>query len=153
MPIPQEPQGHILLCACWHSLDLLESLILMNIISSSMNKLGLTFLGESSQGLDFLPQITYPRYQASMHQNSHQQCLTLCDRMDCSLSGSSVHGVLQAGRWEWVAIPSTRGSSQPRDKTCISCSAGGFFTTEPPEKPKYQSLCQNVSILKYPSIF
>ena len=45
---------------------------------------------------------------------------TLCDPMDCSLPGSSVHGILQARIFEWVAMPSSRGSSQPRDQTCIS---------------------------------
>ena len=44
-----------------------------------------------------------------------QSCLTLCDPMDCSLPGSSVHGILQAKILEWVAIPFSRGSSQPRD--------------------------------------
>ena len=43
-----------------------------------------------------------------------QSCLTFCNPMDCSLSGSSVHGILQARILEWVAIPSSRGSSQPR---------------------------------------
>ena len=62
-----------------------------------------------------------------------QVCLTLCDRIDCSLPGSSVHGILQARTLEWVAMPSSRGSSQPRDRTCISYLAGGFFTAEPPE--------------------
>ena len=41
--------------------------------------------------------------------------------MDCSLPGSSVHGILQARILEWVAIPFSKGSSQPRDGTCISC--------------------------------
>ena len=44
-----------------------------------------------------------------------QLCLTLCDPMDCSLLGSSVHGILQNRILEWVAIPFSRGSSQPRD--------------------------------------
>ena len=44
-----------------------------------------------------------------------QSCLTLCDPMDCSLLGSSVHGILQARILEWVAISYSRGSSQPRD--------------------------------------
>ena len=46
-----------------------------------------------------------------------QPCLTHCDPMDCSLPGSSVHGILQARILEWVAMPSSRGSSQPRDRT------------------------------------
>ena len=47
-----------------------------------------------------------------------QSCLTLCNPMDCSPPGSSVHGVFQARILEWVAISSSRGSSQPRDQTC-----------------------------------
>ena len=50
-----------------------------------------------------------------------QSCLTLWDPMDCSLPGSSAHGVLQARILEWVAMPSSRGSSQPRNPTHISC--------------------------------
>ena len=46
---------------------------------------------------------------------------TLCDPMDCSLSGPSVPGILQARILEWVAMPSSRGSSWPRDWTCVSC--------------------------------
>ena len=56
------------------------------------------------------------------------------DPMNCSQSGSSVHGILQARILEWVAISFSKGSSQPRDQTCISCSAE-FFTTDPPGKP------------------
>ena len=50
-----------------------------------------------------------------------QSCLTLYYSTDCSLPGSSVHGILQARTLEWVAIPFSRGSSRPRDWTCISC--------------------------------
>ena len=49
-----------------------------------------------------------------------QSCPTLCDPMDSSLPGSSVHGVLQARILEWVAIFSSRGSSWPRDRTSLS---------------------------------
>ena len=49
-----------------------------------------------------------------------QSCLTLCDPMDCSLPGSCVHGISQARIPEWVAIPFSRGSSPPRDRTHIS---------------------------------
>ena len=51
--------------------------------------------------------------------NSLQSCLTLCNPMDCSPPGSSVHGIFQARILQWVAIPSSRGSAQPRDQTCI----------------------------------
>ena len=57
-----------------------------------------------------------------------KSCLTLCDRMDCSPPGSSVHGILQARTLQWVAISFSRGSSQPRNQTHVSCIAGRFFT-------------------------
>ena len=57
-----------------------------------------------------------------------QSCLTLCDPMDYSQSGSSVHGIPQARILEWVAIPFSRGSSWPRGWTQVFCIAGGFFT-------------------------
>ena len=49
-----------------------------------------------------------------------QSCLILCDSMDCSLPGSSVHGILQARILEWVTMPSSTGSFQPGDQTCVS---------------------------------
>ena len=51
-----------------------------------------------------------------------------CDPMDCSPSGSSVHGISQARILECIAISFSRGSSRPRGQTCVSCIAGGFFT-------------------------
>ena len=51
---------------------------------------------------------------------SLQSCPTLGDPMNCSPPGSSVHGILQARILEWVALPSSRGSPQPRDQTCVS---------------------------------
>ena len=53
-----------------------------------------------------------------------QSCLTLCDPIDYT-----VHGVLQARILEWVAIPFSRGSSQPMDQTQVSHIAGRFFTS------------------------
>ena len=49
-----------------------------------------------------------------------QSCLTVCDPIDCSPSGSSVHGIFQARILDWVAISSSRGSSWPRDQTWVS---------------------------------
>ena len=66
-----------------------------------------------------------------MHAQLLQSGHTLCDPMDCSPPGSSVHGILQARILEWFAMLS-RGSSQPRD---VSCTAGEFFTDAPPGKP------------------
>ena len=62
-------------------------------------------------------------------------CLTLWHPIDCSPPGSSVHGTLQARILEWVAMPSSRGSSQTRDRTCIPWAAVRVFTAEPPGKP------------------
>ena len=52
-----------------------------------------------------------------------QSCPTLSDPMDCSLPGSSVLWIFQTRMLEWVANSSSRGSSQPRDRTCISCKS------------------------------
>ena len=57
-----------------------------------------------------------------------QSCPTLCHPMECSPPGSSVHGVLQARKLEWVAIPFSRETSQPRARTRVSHTAGRFFT-------------------------
>ena len=64
----------------------------------------------------------------------------LCDSMDCSPPGSSVHGILQARILEWVAISFPRGSSRPRDRTHVSHTAGRRFTSEPPGKPNVGNL-------------
>ena len=53
-----------------------------------------------------------------------QSCPSLCDPMD-----HTVHGILQSSILEWVAFPFSRGPSQPRDRTQVSCIAGGFFTS------------------------
>ena len=52
-----------------------------------------------------------------------QSCLTLCNPMNCSPPGLSVHGIFQARILEWIAIPYSRGISQPRDRTLVSCLA------------------------------
>ena len=60
---------------------------------------------------------------ASLKVKVTQSCPTLCDPMD-----HIVHGILQARILEWVAFPFSRGSSQPRNQTRVSCIADGFFT-------------------------
>ena len=50
-----------------------------------------------------------------------QSCLSLWEPMDCSLLGSSVHGIFQARILEWGALSYSRRSSRPRDRTCVSC--------------------------------
>ena len=57
-----------------------------------------------------------------------QLYLTLCDPMDCSPPGSSLHGIFWARILEWIAISFSRRSSQPRDQTQVSCIAGRLFT-------------------------
>ena len=64
-----------------------------------------------------------------------QSCPTLCDPMDCSPPGSSVHGIVQARILEWDAIPFLSRSSWPRDWTQVSCIASKFLS-EPPGEPK-----------------
>ena len=71
-----------------------------------------------------------------------------CDPMDWSPSGSSIYGILQARKLERAAMPSSRGSFQPKDRTCVSCVsclADGFFTAEPlgkpPNAPSFQANC------------
>ena len=68
-----------------------------------------------------------------------QLCPTLCNPIDCSPPGSSVHGILQARILEWIAMASPRGSSRPRDRTQVSHTAGGFLDSllsKLPGKPK-----------------
>ena len=68
------------------------------------------------------------------------------DNINCSPPGSSVYGISQARLLGWAAISSSRGSSQPREWSCVSCLAGRFFTTEPPRKPFWWLYHQFVSI-------
>ena len=83
----------------------------------------------------YTPHQTYIFYYVllmSVHAQPFQSCLTtLCHPVDCSLPGSSGHGILQARMLEWAAVPSSRGSSRPREWTHVShvfCTAGGLFT-------------------------
>ena len=70
-----------------------------------------------------------------------RSCLTLCDPMDCSPPASSVHEILQARILEWVAISSSRRSSRPRDRTCVSCIGRWvLYHWATLEAPLYKSL-------------
>ena len=73
-----------------------------------------------------------------------KSCLTLCDPMDCSPPGSSVHGISQARILKWIAISFSRASYWPSCvsrasswPSCVSSLVGRFYTTEPPEKPPF----------------
>ena len=70
-------------------------------------------------------------------------CLTLCDSMDRSPPGSSVHGISQARTPEWIAVPFARGSSQLRNRTWVSCTVDRFFTSlllEPEGKWRHRKM-------------
>ena len=69
-----------------------------------------------------------------------QLCATICDPIDCSLPGSSVHGIFQAKVLEWVAISLSRGSSWPRDRIQFPALQADALASEPLGKPGY-SLC------------
>ena len=81
---------------------------------------------------------------------SLQSCLTLWDSMDPSPPGSSIHGILQAGILEWVALPSSRGFPDPGIKFTSLTSpalAGRFFTTVPPGKQNIHGMTKLNSVL------
>ena len=83
------------------------------------------FLGKVTFELSFQSEITKPilpseEPSADTPCVCAQSCLALCDPMDCSPPGSYLHGILQARILEWVAMLSSRGPSQHRDRTCIS---------------------------------
>ena len=74
-----------------------------------------------------------------------QSCLTLCNHVDCYLPGSSVHGILQARILQWVVIPFSRGSSQPRDRKPRSSSLQvASLPSEPPGKPLTERIISNL---------
>ena len=73
---------------------------------------------------DSLPQASPGKTITPLKVKVSQSCPTLCDPMDYT-----AHGILQIRILEWVAYPFSRGSSQPRDQTGVSCTAGGFFTS------------------------
>ena len=74
-----------------------------------------------------------------------QSCLTLCDPMDCTLPGFSVHGISQARTLEWVAFSYSRGFSWPRDRIWVSCTADRFFTIW----ATMEALCDTVELKSY----
>ena len=73
-----------------------------------------------------------------------QSCPILCNPMDCSLPGSSVHGILQARMLEWVAIPFYRGPSQPRE---ILCYFGSNVLVPSQKRQKFQVMWTPTSVL------
>ena len=85
----------------------------------------------------------YGVYNTQVHECmlSHFSRVWLCTTL--WTVAHQLHGILRTRILDWVAMPSSRGSSQLRDRTYVSCSyytAGGFFTTEPPEKPSHHTV-------------
>ena len=70
----------------------------------------------------------YLTFESESEIEVSQLCPPLCDPMDCGPPGSSVHWILQARILEWVVISFSRGSSQPKDQTQVSRTAGRLFT-------------------------
>ena len=75
--------------------------------------------------------------------------MTLCNPMDCSLPGSSIHGIFQARVLEWVAISFSRGSSRPRDRTQVSHIEGRHFTHWANQESPRRSFNYHVSPLDF----
>ena len=119
-----------------------------NILTKMLKFVLLFFFLETSPVESFisLQSFLFPNkcIKKSMCVKSLQSCLTLCNPMDCSPPGSSVHGILQARILEWVAMPSSRGSSPPRDWTrvsCFLCWQMGSLPPGPPGKPESSAHC------------
>ena len=74
------------------------------------------------------PYSEYKHPQSESESEVAQSCLTLCHPVDCSLPGSSIHGIFQARVLEWVAISFSRGSSWPRNWIQVSPIVGRRFT-------------------------
>ena len=84
-----------------------------------------------------------------------KSCLVLCDSMDCSLPGSSVHGICQVRILEWVVFPFSRDFANPRIKPTSPELAGGFFTTEPLGRPMISNMfsMEGKTSIEYFSLF
>ena len=145
------------LCACLSLLAACEHLEWQCFIhpSTALSILSLAFSDMPYHG----PFTFFKSWNTLTFAKSLQSSLTFYDPVDCSLSGSSVHGTLQPRKLQWVAMPFSRGCFPPRDQNLISyvsyfgrevfyhyhhlgsshphpTLAGGFFTTEPSGKPK-----------------
>ena len=81
---------------------------------------------------------------------SHKSCRTLCNPMDCSLPGSSVHGISLARILEWVAISSSRGSSWPKDRTRVSCISRRILYHWPTREAQKYVIWNQISNCQHP---
>ena len=122
---------YILICICLYLFCILTFLLyLCTLATSVLEDLSKFFL----------------RLHECVRAKSLQLCPTLCNPMDCSPPGSSVHGILQARTLEWVAMPSYRGSSQPESLTSPAL-AGSSLPLVPPGKP-YDHIVFHVGWIK-----
>ena len=130
------PSSHLIL---WHPLLLLPSILL------SIREILFTCLTITSSYCGTVHFLHHRKFCSQCHSEEFslcylinskheseseviQSCPTLCNPMDCSLPGSSVHGIFQATVLEWVAISFSRGFSWPRDRTWVSHIVGRRFT-------------------------
>ena len=99
-------------------------------------------------------QVNFPWRSEVKWNEVAQSCPALCDPMDCSPPGSSIHEILQARILEWVAISFSRGSSWPRDQTRVSCILSRCFTiwaTREAHRMTLFPLCLILQILRWHS--
>ena len=113
-------QGHIYTTGCYSAIK--KNKIIL--FSATLVDLEIVMLREVKSDIE--RQVSYDiAYMQSLKKKGccwvAKSLLTLCAPMDCSPPGSSVHGISQARILEWVVTSFSRGSSQPRDRTCISC--------------------------------
>ena len=104
---------------------LIETWIWIPLITSDIEHFFITW--HSSSGFSAFP-VSLSHSSILVKVLAAQLCLTLCDPVDCSPPGSPAKGILWARILEWVAMPSSRGSSRPRDRIRVSSIAGRFFT-------------------------
>ena len=123
------------------------SLCLPHVLQGHVVTSHVTREAPEKQNSGSLPMLTF-LWGVYMRAKSLQSCLTLCDSMDCSPPGSSVHGILQARILEWVAMPSSRGSSHPPQESnqhllnLLHWQAGSL-PLPPPGKPFFGGTCPN----------
>ena len=84
--------------------------------------------GEHDPNLSPFSEESWKMLEREREREVAQSCPTLCDPMDCSLPGSSVHGISQAIVLEWIVISFSKGSSQPRDRTQVARIVDRHFT-------------------------
>ena len=128
LPPPNSSHHHIL---PWISKSLLMDHLTSRLLTSVSPHSGVRVIFSKHNLNHFTKSPTSPSsllfFRVCVCAKSLQSCLNLCNPMDCSPPGSSVHRILQARILEWVAMPSSGGSSQPRDRTQVSHIASGYF--------------------------